>query len=139
MRVFMRVRAHVRVHACVHIHPALNAIRCFGGAGKSRGRLYVNFYTTDFTSRGAFVCPTLPAPRDFYGLHIRNPGITQVHYSLRRRGIRLRSSRSQIHWRIWYHGDAKVVRASLPTPANVSRRRREPGATAKLIKKIRRN
>lgn len=24
-------------------------------AGKSRGRLYVNFYTTDFTFRGAFV------------------------------------------------------------------------------------
>ena len=58
------------------------------GAGKSRGRLYANFYTTDFTSRGALVCPfvSLPVnPAAFYGLHIRSPGIMQVYYSLRRR------------------------------------------------------
>lgn len=32
MRVFMRACVHTQcVHACVHIHPALNAIRCFAG------------------------------------------------------------------------------------------------------------
>lgn len=32
MRVFMRACVHTQcVHTCVHIHPALNAIRCFAG------------------------------------------------------------------------------------------------------------
>lgn len=53
------------------------------GAGKSRGRLYVNFYTTDFTSRGAFVCPALP--RVLWSAYPQSRYYVGTVYSLRHR------------------------------------------------------
>lgn len=63
--IYACLRSHA-VPACVRAYsPRVKRHSVLRGAGKSRGRLYANFYTTDFTSRGALVCPyvslSLPA------------------------------------------------------------------------------
>lgn len=115
-------------------------------AGKSRGRLYANFYTTDFTSRGALVCPFVSLPSQpsevFYGLHIRNPGIMQVYYSLRRRNPAAASADAflglVVRWRIWC---SQYDMPALLTLANVLRHRRDricflPHVATKLITRL---
>lgn len=107
----MRACVHTQcVHACVHIHPALNAIRCFAGRENRAADCTRIFIRRISRLAERLFAPTSLSPLTtthaaFYGLHIRNPGIMQVYYSLRRRNPTAASADAflglGIHWRIW--------------------------------------
>lgn len=88
MRVFMRVRVRARARACVCAYSSrVKRHSVLRGARKLRGRLYTTrIFIRRILCLAGRLFASLPANSAvFYGLHIRNPSITQLHYSFRRR------------------------------------------------------
>lgn len=91
------------------------------GAGKSRGRLYANFYTADFMSRGGLVCPFVSlsrspsSPRHFMVCISAIPVLCGYTIRLGRRvGSDAFLGLEMFYWRIWCSRYAQSMRFLRP-------------------------
>lgn len=123
MRVFMRVRVHTRVRAYSYRVKRYSVLCEAENRATDCTRIFIRRILR--LAERLFALPTLPPPVAFYGLYIRNPGIMQVYYSLRRRNpvasVEAFLGFGSLLAHMVLARNTQYVRAVFLTPANVLR------------------